>query len=159
MKLRQLFENKLQFEIDTPPEYIKDINGHYDYSLWVYIMESTLVSSNLQESMDDSDIQQLQKLQLLTAKNITIGQYYIPIFVLYVNKGQIFIQGSPKFHKLIKIDTEYHFEDNIKFPNTSLTNLMFTQLYLFDTIQNMKKFFTIINLKFDDVRSTLKEQL
>jgi len=148
--------------INDNPEYIKDINGYYDFYLLSELIHRKQSNDFMITEMEDHEIQQLKLLDKLTTKNIPkIGEQYIPIFILYVHAGQIIIQGTHSFTTIVNIDNSvYYFDNKQSFPhNERLTKNMYTKLFLFDSIKNKEKFLNIISLKFNKVQPTITETL
>lgn len=146
--------------LSEPPEFIKDINGYYDYSLYCSIIEAEFVKPILEE-IEESDLLQLQLLDKLSTKNVPkVGDSYIPIFIIYAHQGQIFLQGSLSFSKITKIDNgTYYFDNNQRSPHERLSKLMFAKLYLFDSEKSKEKFLMLLTLKFNDIKTTIRENI
>jgi hypothetical protein len=153
MKLRQFNLHKFEIinEIDCPPEYLRDINGIIDFSVYAQLLESEITGQPFVEEMDTAEIHQLELLdKLSTKKQLTVGDNVIPIGILYVHKGKIIVQGKKSMTKITNIkDNIYTFENGLQFPHKRLSNISFSKLYMFDNQLNFDKFFNILALKFD----------
>lgn len=165
MKLRQLVERKLDIqiinEIDSIPEFIRDINGIIDFSVYAQLLESELTNTPFIEEIDTSEIQQLELLDKLTTKQqLHIGDSVIPIGIIYVHKGKILVQGKKSMTKIIDIQHDiYTFENGLQFPNKRLSDKSFSKLYMFDNLINFEKFFNVLILNFDLQFPKIQEQL
>ena len=164
MRLRQLFERQLNLkiinELDSLPEFIRDINGIIDFSVYAQLIESEATNQPFVEEMDENEIQQLELLdKLSTKKQVSVGDSVIPIGILYVHKGKILVQGKKSLTKITNIKNNvYTFENGLQFPDKRLSDKSFSKLYMFDNIVDFDKFFNILTLKFDLQFPKIQEQ-
>lgn len=149
------------FQFSEQPTFITDIHGWNNYNLYCELLEAEFNNKPILEDLDQSELHQLQLLAKLTIKNDPkVGESYIPIFVIYVHKGSLFVQGKLSFATIIKIhDGTYYFDNGQSYPNERLSKHMFTKLYLFDDDKNKQKFLNMITLSFQTIQPNLQECL
>ena len=143
-------------DIISESEKFIDINGTLNYRHYIRALESKYKNKPILEELDDKDVDYIKNLKYLSA-NPVIGEKYVPIVVSLL-VDDLHIQGHNELCVLEKIEKhgsvdEYTFRTpsgNTKiFPDREMTNISYTELFLFNDRSKYEKFNLMISLKFN----------
>lgn len=140
----------------------KDTYGLTNMLDYIKIVEElTAPTGKLLESVSEDSISYINDLhKKYSVSDVKLGKSYIPVMLMIVEKQQPILVGSKTQQKLLNISIEqnltvYKF-NNSKYPYTRLSNIMYTQLFMFDSFAKFNNFLSALHIKFN-VQNNLTE--
>lgn len=147
-----------EIKIESFPPILENINGIQNYSLYLDLIESELLGTNLSETVDENNIKILKKLETLAVSNPTEGCTCNYVFLMFGADNQLHVLGNQKKVTLKRINgNEYTFSDGKTYPDKRWSKIAYWKLYIFDNDSKFEKFKTYLRMKFDSVIENQKE--
>jgi hypothetical protein len=126
---------------------------------WIILTECERSNTTLLESLDPNSIEYLQGLTHYSAVPI-IGKKYIPLMLMLMSEptNRLSFQGGSSLVTLLKIRqvgklTIYDFINGLglkqSYPENRLSELSFSQLYVFETAEQFNMFSSALASKFN----------
>lgn len=141
-----------EFKIAPFPSILEDINGIQNYGLYLDLIESELFGNSLHESVNETNIKILKKLETLAVSNPTKGSSYSYVFLMFGANNQLHVLGNQQKVELTRINNnEYTFSDGKTYPDGRWSKLAYWKLYIFDNDSKFEKFKTYLRMKFESV--------
>jgi hypothetical protein len=147
-----------EIKVESFPRILENINGIQNYSLYLDLIESELLGKNLSETVSETNIEILKKLETLAVSNPKEDITCNYVFLMFGADNQLHVLGNQKKVKLKRISRdEYTFSDGKTYPDKRWSKIAYWKLYVFDNDSKFEKFKTYLRMKFDSVIENQKQ--